>query len=96
MGLAARYVSGYLETRPPDGPADAGGRGRLPRLVRGGACPDGGWLDLDPTNDLVEPDHHVTVAWGRDYGDVAPLNGVIFASGAGSTLEVGVDVVRLR
>ena len=53
------------------------------------------WLDLDPTNDLVDPAHHVTVAWGRDYGDVAPLNGVIFASGAGSTLEVAVDVVRL-
>jgi len=94
VGLAARYVSGYLETRPPEGE---------PTLVGAAAshawCAvalgDGGWLDLDPTNDLVDPTHHVTVAWGRDYGDVAPLNGVIFASGAGSTLEVGVDVVRL-
>lgn len=94
VGLAARYVSGYLETRPPEGE---------PTLVGAAAShawcavalADGTWLDLDPTNDLVAPAHHVTVAWGRDYGDVAPLNGVIFASGAGSTLEVGVDVVRL-
>jgi transglutaminase-like putative cysteine protease len=94
MGLAARYVSGYLETRPAPG---------QPRLVGADAShawcavrrADGTWLDLDPTNDLVGPTTHVTVGWGRDYGDVAPLAGVIFAGRVGSTLSVSVDVERL-
>jgi transglutaminase-like putative cysteine protease len=94
MGLAARYVSGYLETRPPEG---------TPRLVGADAShawcavrtADGAWLDLDPTNDLVGPSTHITVAWGRDYGDVAPLSGVILAGRVYSTLSVAVDVDRI-
>jgi transglutaminase-like putative cysteine protease len=94
MGLAARYVSGYLETRPPEG---------TPRLVGADAShawcavrtADGAWLDLDPTNDLVGPSTHITVAWGRDYGDVAPLSGVILAGRVYSTLSVAVDVERI-
>jgi len=94
MGLAARYVSGYLETRPPPG---------TPRLVGADAShawcsvrtDDGTWLDLDPTNDLVGPSTHITVAWGRDYGDVAPLSGVILAGRVYSTLSVAVDVERV-
>jgi transglutaminase-like putative cysteine protease len=94
MGLAARYVSGYLLTRPA---------GQGPALVGADAshawvqiwCPDtpgvpaDGWLDLDPTNDQVPALDHVRVAVGRDYGDVAPLRGVIRGGGA-HRLTVGV------
>lgn len=91
LGLAGRYVSGYLLTRPPPG---------QPRLLGADAshawfavwAPPFGWVDLDPTNDMRPGEEHVTVAWGRDYGDVAPLNGVI-AGGAEHIVEVGVDVV---
>ena len=81
LGLAARYVSGYLLTHPPAG---------QPRLIGADAshawvevwCPIHGWVALDPTNDLVTGQDHVTLAWGRDYGDVAPLRGVIRGGGA--------------
>jgi transglutaminase-like putative cysteine protease len=90
LGLAARYVSGYLLTRPPEG---------SPRLVGADAshawvavwCPPQGWLALDPTNDLVVARDHVTLAWGRDYADVAPLRGVIHGGGSASP-EVSVTV----
>jgi transglutaminase-like putative cysteine protease len=90
LGLAARYVSGYLLTVPPAG---------QPRLVGADAshawlavwCPSHGWLALDPTNDVVADTAHVTVAWGRDYGDVAPLRGVIRGGGKAPP-EVAVTV----
>jgi transglutaminase-like putative cysteine protease len=93
LGLAARYVSGYILTDPPPG---------QPRLVGADAshawlsvhCPRHGWVDLDPTNDLVPDQRHVTLGWGRDYGDVSPLRGVILG-GATHTLHVGVSVVPL-
>ncbi|BBK39123.1 transglutaminase [Allostella sp. ATCC 35155] len=90
IGIPARYVSGYLLTMPPPG---------MPRLVGADAshawfaawCPPYGWVDLDPTNDVLPGTGHVTVAWGRDYGDVAPINGVV-VGGRDHTIEVGVDV----
>jgi transglutaminase-like putative cysteine protease len=90
IGIAARYVSGYLRTYPPPGKS---------RLIGADAshawlsayCPGLGWLDMDPTNDVVPSDGHVTVAWGRDYGDVSPLRGLILGGGA-HTLRVGVDM----
>jgi transglutaminase-like putative cysteine protease len=90
LGLAARYVSGYLLTQPAPG---------APRLVGADAshawvavwCPVVGWVALDPTNAVPAGVDHVTVAWGRDYGDVAPLRGVI--RGGGNALpRVGVTV----
>jgi transglutaminase-like putative cysteine protease len=54
-------------------------------------CPGTGWIDVDPTNNLVPSDSHVTLAWGRDYGDVSPLYGVIQGGGA-HVLHVGVDM----
>lgn len=89
-GLPARYVSGYIRTRP------APGRGRLVGADASHAwvsiwTGDAGWIDLDPTNDLIADDQHVTLAWGRDYGDVAPIKGVILGGG-GHTVEVAVDV----
>jgi len=91
LGLAARYVSGYLLTRPS---ADK------PRLTGADAshawvsvhCPPFGWIDLDPTNDLIVDTSHVVVAIGRDYGDVMPLRGVIRGGGHHS-LKVAVSVV---
>jgi transglutaminase-like putative cysteine protease len=93
MGLPARYVSGYLESLPPPG---------QPRLVGADAShawaavltPSGAWIDLDPTNCKMPCDAHVTLAWGRDYGDVTPLKGVILGGGR-HTLAVSVDVEPL-
>jgi transglutaminase-like putative cysteine protease len=92
--LPARYVSGYLRTYPPPGKA---------RLIGADAshawlsayCPDSGWLDVDPTNNLVVGDGHVTLAWGRDYGDVSPLRGLILG-GRDHVLRVSVDVEPLN
>ena len=91
VGLAARYVSGYLLTDPPKGHE---------RLIGADAshawlsvwCPHHGWVDLDPTNDLVPDVRHVTIGWGRDYGDVSPLKGVILGGGA-QQLHVAVSVI---
>ncbi len=93
MGLAARYVSGYIETLPPPG---------QPRLVGADAshawlsvyCPGAGWIDLDPTNNVVPGEMHITLARGRDYGDVSPLRGVMLGGGE-HQLSVAVDVLRL-
>ena len=90
IGLAARYVSGYLRTYPPPG---------RPRLIGADAshawvsayCRGTGWLDMDPTNNVAPTDGHVTLAWGRDYGDVSPLRGLILGGGS-STLDVSVDM----
>jgi transglutaminase-like putative cysteine protease len=93
LNLAARYVSGYLRTYPAPG---------QPRLVGADVshawvsayCPGMGWLDLDPTNNVVPSNGHVTLAWGRDYGDVSPLRGLILGGGS-HTLKVSVDMEAL-
>jgi transglutaminase-like putative cysteine protease len=90
INLPARYVSGYLRTYPPPG---------QPRMVGADAshawvsayCPGIGWIEVDPTNNVVPSTGHVTVAWGRDFGDVSPLHGLILGGGA-HTLKVGVDL----
>src|SRR5208283_1825743 len=93
MGLPARYVSGYLETVPPAG---------QPKLIGADAshawvsffCPGLGWIDVDPTNNLLPSMQHITLGWGRDYGDVSPIRGVL-VGGEEHTLNVAVDVVAL-
>ncbi|WP_134536122.1 transglutaminase-like domain-containing protein, partial [Pseudomonas aeruginosa] len=93
-GLAARYVSGYLLTRPPPGQA---------RLIGADAshawvslyCPENGWVDFDPTNDLLPDLEHITLAWGRDFSDVSPLRGVILGGGSHDP-EVRVTVLPLQ
>ena len=90
IGLAARYVSGYLLTRPPSG---------RPRLVGADAshawvsvyCPDHGWVDADPTNGVFPSLEHITLGWGRDYDDVIPLRGVLLGGGE-HELEIKVTV----
>ena len=91
LGLSARYVSGYLLTDPPPG---------QPKLVGADAshawlsvfCPQYGWFDFDPTNNQIPGLRHVTVAWGRDYSDVRPIQGV-FLGGGQHSMSVSVDVV---
>lgn len=90
-GLAARYVSGYLETLPPPGEEKLVGAD-VSHAWFSVFVPDLGWMDLDPTNDMVVGDRHVTTAWGRDYTDVPPLKGVIYTEGRTTGLEVSVDV----
>lgn len=93
MGLAARYVSGYLETVPPPGQPRLQGADRSHAWLAVYA-PGVGWVDADPTNNQIPARQHLTIAWGRDYADVAPLKGVIFGGG-NHTLDVAVDVLRI-
>ncbi|MDT7584587.1 MAG: hypothetical protein QOE32_2137 [Pseudonocardiales bacterium] len=92
LGLAARYVSGYLETRPPPGKARIAGADVSHAWVSA-FVPGAGWVDVDPTNDQLVNDRYVTTAWGRDYTDVPPLKGVIFTQGDVQDLRVSVDVI---
>lgn len=91
LGLAARYVSGYLRTRPRPGQARLVGADASHAWV-GVYCGEGGWVDVDPTNDVLPALDHVTVAWGRDYSDVSPIAG-IYVGGDRQTLDVAVEVV---
>ena len=92
IGLAARYVSGYLRTLPPPG---------KPRLVGADAshawlsvyCGAAGWVDVDPTNNVVVSTDYIVVAWGRDYTDVCPIQGVI-VGGGDHKMHVSVDVAQ--
>lgn len=93
-GLAARYVSGYLETDPPPGQLKLAGTDASHAWC-GVWDPVIGWFDVDPTNDQLPPRRHVTCAWGRDYFDVAPVRGVVIGPAAAQTLRVGVDVTAL-
>ena len=90
LGLAARYMSGYLETDPPPGRARQVGADASHAWLSV-YCPGHGWVDVDPTNNIIPGDRHIVLAWGRDYDDVSPLKGVILGGG-GHTLKVAVDV----
>ncbi len=90
LGLACRYVSGYILTTPPAG---------QPRLIGADAshawvslfCTGFGWVDFDPTNRCLVQTEHLTVAWGRDFSDVTPMRGVILGGGE-QQLQVRVTV----
>lgn len=92
VGLAVRYVSGYIETISPKG---------REKLVGADAShawfsvyiPGMGWVDFDPTNNQIPADQHITIGWGRDYADISPFRGIILSSGT-HDLEVAVDVLR--
>lgn len=99
QGVPTRYVSGYLRTQAPDGKAVMLGADASHAWVQvwcpgTPGVPADGWLDLDPTNDVVPSCGHVRVAVGRDYGDVAPLRGVIRGGGA-HRLAVSVTTRRV-
>jgi transglutaminase-like putative cysteine protease len=91
-GLAARYVSGYIRTVRTDGAAAIGGDASHAWVSV--YCPPLGWLDFDPTNDCMIGEDHVTLAWGRDFGDVSPLRGMI-VGGRRHKLQVDVRVQPL-
>jgi transglutaminase-like putative cysteine protease len=92
LGLPAAYVSGYLRTIPPPGQPRLEGADATHAWV-GVWCGEAtGWIGFDPTNAILAGDDHIVLAIGRDYADVAPIDGVILATGA-QTLKVEVDVV---
>jgi transglutaminase-like putative cysteine protease len=91
LGLPAAYVSGYLRTGQPSDKDKLQGAGAMHAWVLVGCGEEVGWRGLDPTNGIFAGDDHVVLAIGRDYADVAPIDGVIFASG-GQRLEVSVSV----
>ena len=94
QGIPSRYVSGYLETVPPPGQSKLVGSDVSHAWVSA-LVPNVGWVDVDPTNDQFVNGRYVTTAWGRDYGDVTPLKGVVFSDGGKTKLDVSVDVTRL-
>ncbi|WP_372807671.1 transglutaminase N-terminal domain-containing protein [Pontiella sp.] len=91
IGIAARYMSGYIQTLPPPG---------QPRLAGADAshawvavyCPQAGWLELDPTNNQVADEQYITLGWGRDYHDISPAKGVLFGGGT-HTVHAQVDMI---
>ncbi|MEQ9642206.1 MAG: transglutaminase family protein [Alphaproteobacteria bacterium] len=90
LGLPARYVSGYLLTHPPEGQAKKIGADASHAWLAVWS-PDHGWIDFDPTNNMMTGDEHITIGWGRDYGDVSPINGFMVGGGE-HEIEVAVDV----
>jgi transglutaminase-like putative cysteine protease len=94
LGIAARYVSGYLFTQPPAG---------KPRLVGADAShawvsvyfPDFGWIDFDPTNGILPSSGHISLGWARDYSDISPVRGVV-VGGRRHSLRVSVDVEPVK
>ncbi len=93
LGLPARYVSGYILTKPPEG---------QPRLIGADAshawvsvfCPGIGWIDFDPTNRCLVQREHITLGWGRDFSDVTPMRGIVLGGGD-QELTVSVTVTPL-
>lgn len=90
-GLAARYVSGYLLTHPAAGQTRRVGADAS-HAWASVYCPEYDFIDLDPTNDVLVTIEHPTLAWGRDFGDVSPLKGVVLGGGA-HRVEVSVEVM---
>jgi transglutaminase-like putative cysteine protease len=95
FGLSARYVSGYIETTAPPGKPKLQGSDATHAWVSV-LAPDGGWVDLDPTNSHLADSRYIVTAWGRDYRDVSPLKGVVYTEAASSELAVKVDVTRIH
>ena len=93
LGLAARYVSGYLETLPPPGQVKLQGADASHAWFSV-LIPNLGWIDFDPTNDQIPGEQHITTAVGRDFQDVTPLRGIFYGGGS-HELRVAVDVNRV-
>ncbi|MEM7127236.1 MAG: transglutaminase family protein [Chloroflexota bacterium] len=93
QGLAARYMSGYIETVPPPGEVKLEGADASHAWCSL-YVPSLGWIDFDPTNNLVPTDQHIILGWGRDFGDVSPVKGV-FYGGSQQNLNVSVDMKRI-
>ena len=92
LGLPAAYVSGYIRTIPPPGQKRLEGSDASHAWVMLWCGPETGWIGLDPTNDLIVADDHIVTAYGRDYADVSPLDGVLVGPGS-QKVGVAVDVI---
>ncbi|MBX7166167.1 MAG: transglutaminase family protein [Pirellulales bacterium] len=93
LGLACRYVSGYLCTNPrPDARRLEGADASHAWISA--YCPNLGWIDFDPTNGCLADDRYITLGWGRDFHDLSPVKGIVLGGGA-STLQVAVSVLPL-
>lgn len=90
VGLPAKYISGYIETIPPEGKEKLVGTDASHAWFST-FIPGFGWVDFDPTNNLIPENQHLVVAWGRDYFDVPPLKGVIYSNGD-NMMSVSVDI----
>ncbi len=93
IGLPARYMSGYIETLPPEGEEKLFGVDASHAWVSL-FIPSVGWIDFDPTNNVIPHSQHILLGYGRDYNDIAPLKGVVMSSGT-SQLRISVDVRRV-
>lgn len=91
LGVPARYMSGYIRTRPPPGQARRQGADQSHAWVGCWLGAAHGWVELDPTNGIVVAREHVLLGWGRDFSDVSPVRGVILGGGEHS-VSVGVDL----
>jgi transglutaminase-like putative cysteine protease len=94
LGVPAGYVSGFLRTIPPPGKERLEGADAMHAWVRVWCGREAGWLEFDPTNGMRAGDDHITVGYGRDYSDVAPIVGIVKISG-GQATEQSVDVVPM-
>ncbi|MFO7703534.1 MAG: transglutaminase family protein [Halopseudomonas sp.] len=94
LGLAARYVSGYMETMPPPGQEKLLGADATHAWLAV-FIPGWGWLEIDPTNGCVPDERYIVLGWGRDFADVTPLKGVMTGGGE-HKLTVAVDVLPVR
>jgi transglutaminase-like putative cysteine protease len=95
VGVPAGYVSGFLRTIPPKGKARLSGADAMHAWVRVWCGPEAGWVEYDPTNNLLVADDHIVIARGRDYSDVSPVKGVLRTAGSQVTKQA-VDVVPLK
>jgi transglutaminase-like putative cysteine protease len=94
LGIPAGYVSGFLRTMPPEGQERLEGADAMHAWVRAWCGQETGWIEIDPTNDMMVGTDHIVVAFGRDYSDVAPVKGSLRAAG-GHTTQHQVDVVSV-
>ena len=94
IGMPAGYVSGFLRTIPPAGKPRLAGADAMHAWVRGWCGAETGWVEFDPTNNLLVQNDHIVIARGRDYSDVAPIKGVLRTAGS-QTTEQSVDVIPL-
>lgn len=94
LGFPAKYISGYIETLPPEGQEKLVGSDASHAWVSA-YSPSEGWFEFDPTNDCLANEQHIITAWGRDYFDITPLRGVIYGGGENPLMKVSVDVRRI-
>jgi transglutaminase-like putative cysteine protease len=94
-GIPAAYASGYIRTLPPPGQARLVGADATHAWVLIWGGPVHGWVGVDPTNGIWMAGDHIIVAVGRDYAEIAPVDGVVLGSGA-QKMDVSVDVAPLE